>query len=328
METILIITLFLVLASEFVNGWTDAPNAIATVVATRVISPSKAVLMAMLMNIAGALSGTAVAKTIGKGIVDPSLIDLKTISAALIGLVVWSSINAKFGKPTSESHALISGLAGAGIAASGFKALLLSGWIKVFIGLFCSSFLGFFAAFCIGKIIQLLFANSPAARSRRVFDRLQIFSAAFMAYNHGLNDGQKFIGVFTIALVLGHKLPYFTIPLWVIILCAGVMGIGTSIGGWRIINMLGEKMVSIKSWQGFSAELASSGVILCTSFFGIPLSTTHTITTSIMGSAASLRMSDVRWKYVADIVVAWLITFPVCGIIAYAVYLVLKFINF
>ncbi|MBI2039422.1 MAG: inorganic phosphate transporter [Candidatus Niyogibacteria bacterium] len=317
MSVLLVGVLLLVLGAEFVNGWTDAPNAIATVVATRVISPARAVAVAIVLNVAGALSGTAVAHTIGAGIVEASVIDLPTIAAALLGLIIWSSVAAHLGLPTSESHALVAGLAGAALAAAGPEALLWDGWKKVAIGLVFSSVIGFAAAWVIGRLIRFAFANTNPVRSKRLFDRMQIFSAAFMAYNHGLNDGQKFIGVFTLALVMGGVLPQFIIPTWVIFLCAGVMGVGTAIGGWRIIRMLGEKMVRIESWQGFSAELAASSTILAASTVGIPLSTTHTITTSIMGAAASYRASTVRWNYSRSIVIAWFLTFPVCGAIAF-----------
>ncbi|MBN1536412.1 MAG: inorganic phosphate transporter [Anaerolineales bacterium] len=319
MSILLILVLFLVLAAEFVNGWTDAPNAIATVVSTRVISPRRAVIMAVVLNILGNLSGTAVAYTIGKGIVDPSIINLPTIAAALVGIVVWSSVAARLGIPTSESHALVSGLAGAGLATAGTQVLIWSGWQKVFLGLIFSSILGFCLAWFFGKTIQKFFADRQPAESKRMFDRLQILSAAFMAYNHGMNDGQKFIGVFVMALVIGGVLPVFHVPVWVVFLCAGAMGVGTSVGGYKIISMIGEKMVHIDSWQGFGAELAASSTILFASISGIPLSTTQTITTSLMGVAASRRISSVRWKYSTDILLAWVFTFPICGAIAFVV---------
>ncbi len=324
MNILLIFVLFMVLASEFVNGWTDAPNAIATVVSTRVISPRRAVIMAVGLNIVGNLSGTAVAYTIGKDIVDPSIINLQTIAAALVGIVVWSSAAARLGIPTSESHALVSGLAGAGLATAGPGVLIWSGWQKVFIGLVFSSLLGFCLAWGIGKIIQHYFSDRNPAESKRLFDRMQILSAAFMAYNHGMNDGQKFVGVFVMALVIGGVLPVFHVPVWVILLCAGAMGFGTSVGGYKIISMIGEKMVHIESWQGFGAELAASSTILVASISGIPLSTTHTITTSLMGVAASRRLSAVRWKYSTNILMAWIFTFPICGAIAFIVCYILN----
>jgi PiT family inorganic phosphate transporter len=319
MDIILISVLFLVLAAEFVNGWTDAPNAIATVVSTRVMSLRTAIIMAVVMNIIGAISGTAVATTIGTGIIDPSLITLPIIAAALLSIVIWSSVAAQFGLPTSETHALVAGLAGAGLAVAGPEALLFSGWIKISIGLVASSLLGFGVAYVTSKAIFLIGLKSEwrPGPARKAFNRLQIVSAGLMAYNHGMNDGQKFIGVFTIALVIGGVLPAFKVLWWVALLCAVVMGIGTSFGGKGIISMLGEKMTNITSWQGFSSEISASAVIFGASLAGVPISTTHTISTSIMGVAASRRMGAVRWFHAKNIVYAWIITFPICGAIGY-----------
>jgi inorganic phosphate transporter, PiT family len=324
MDILLVIVILLVLASEFVNGWTDAPNAIATVVATRVIAPRNAIILAVVLNVIGTLSGTAVAETIGKGIADPAIITLPTIAAALLGIVIWSTIAGRLGLPTSESHALVAGLTGAALATAGPEAVLWSGWQKVLIGLVFSSIVGFFLAFGIGKLIKYFFAETNPIKSKKLFDRLQIFSAALMAFNHGMNDGQKFIGVFVMALVIAGKLPTFMVPSWVVILCALVMGLGTSVGGLKIIGMLGEKMARIESWQGFGAELAASTAILGASVSGIPLSTTHTITTSIMGAAASRRITSVRWNYSTDIILAWVLTFPICGTIAFLASLLAK----
>ncbi len=199
----LIVVLLLVLGAEFVNGWTDAPNAIATVVSTKVLSPRKAVIMAVLLNIVGAMSGQAIAATIGKGIVKPEIINLMTVAAAMIALISWSSVAAYFGLPTSESHALVAGLAGAGLATSGPSVLLWEGWKKVAIGLGFSTFLGFGFGYLIILAISWLFRNTPPGKVKKLFGKLQILSAAFMAFGHGSNDGQKFIGAFTLTLVLG-----------------------------------------------------------------------------------------------------------------------------
>jgi len=325
MNFLLLFVLLLVLYAEFVNGWTDAPNSIATVVSTRVLSLRVAVIMATAFNIVGALFGTAVATTIGKGIVDPSAVNLQTIAAAMLGIIIWSSVAAKFGFPTSESHALVAGLAGAGLATAGPDVLLASGWQKVFIGLLFSTFLGFSVALIISKFIQKVFAARSPQKSTRLFSRLQIFSAAFMAFNHGSNDGQKFIGVFALALFIGGVLPSFSIPVWVIFICAITMGIGTSIGGWKIIKTLGIKITNLETWQGFSAETGASLTILSASHFGIPLSTTHTIGTAIMGVGAAKRKTAVRWGVSRDIVWAWILTFPICGTIAFLSALFLKF---
>ena len=227
----LLIVLVFVLAAEFVNGWTDAPNAIATVVSTRVLSPGWAVLMAAVLNFVGAFFGTAVAATIGKGIVQPETINLVTVGAAMFAIVFWSTLAWRFGLPTSESHALISGLAGAALATAGPGALLWDGWQKVLVGLLFSTFLGFGLGWLIVVAIFWLFRRAKPGTVRRTFGKLQILSAGFMAFSHGSNDGQKFIGTFTLALMLGGVLQEFVVSWWVILLCSVVMGVGTSVRG-------------------------------------------------------------------------------------------------
>jgi inorganic phosphate transporter, PiT family len=320
----LIVVLLLVLAAEFVNGWTDAPNAIATVVSTRVLSPGKAVLMATVLNLVGAMSGTAVAATIGKGIVEHESINLVTVAAAMVAIVVWSTLAWFYGLPTSESHALVSGLAGAGLATAGPSVLLWAGWQKVLIGLLFSTFLGFGFGWILVIAIYWLFRRSSPGRVRNIFGRLQILSAAFMAFGHGSNDGQKFIGAFSLALLLGGITPESIVPWWVILLCSVVMGIGTSIGGWRIIRTMGTKMVRIQPHQGFAAETGAASAIQIASFLGIPLSTTHTISTAIMGVGSARRVSAVRWGVVSEVVTAWILTFPVCGALAFVTAYVLQ----
>src|SRR3989338_3554316 len=316
----LLVVLFFILAAEFVNGWTDAPNSIATVVSTRVLPPHQAVLMASVLNILGAFSGTAVAATIGKGIVDPSVINTTTVGAAMIGIVLWSTAAYYMGGiPTSESHALVAGLAGAGLATAGPSVLLWEGWRKVFIGLLFSTFLGFLGGLGIMLLLYRIFYHSRPGRLRIFFGRMQLVSAAFMAFSHGSNDGQKFIGVFTLALVLGGILPEFNVPFWVILLCAGTMGIGTALGGWKIIRTMGIRLTKLEPIHGFSAETAAALVIEGASRLGIPLSTTHTIGTSIIGVGSIQRFSAVRWGVASEIVAAWVLTFPICGSIAYVV---------
>lgn len=314
----LLIVLALILAAEFVNGWTDAPNAIATVVSTRVLSPGVAVLMAAALNFVGAFYGTAVAATIGKDIVSPDAIDLVTVGAAMSAIILWSTIAWWFGLPTSESHALISGLAGATLATAGADALLWEGWRKVLIGLLFSTFLGFGLGWLIVVAILWFFRRAHPGAMRRTFGKLQILSAAFMAFSHGSNDGQKFIGAFTLALMLGGVLQGFVVSWWVILLCSVVMGVGTSVGGWRIIRTMGVRMVALQPYQGFAAETGAGAAIVLASSLGIPLSTTHTINTSIMGVGAARRLSAVRWGVVGSVVAAWVLTFPVCGFIAWA----------
>ncbi|MGE5548910.1 MAG: anion permease [Bacteroidota bacterium] len=313
----LIVVLLLILVSEFVNGWTDSPNAIATVVSTRVLKPKWAVVLATVCNIAGAFIGGEVAKTIGTGIVRPEAINLVTVGAAMVGIVSWSTVAWYFGLPTSESHALIAGLTGAGLATAGPAVLLWSGWQKVLIGLAFSSVLGLAGGFGIAWVIRLLFARAHRTRTRTLFSALQVISAGGMALSHGSNDGQKFIGTLTLALVLGGVLQDFAVQKWTIILCSLIMGIGTSVGGWRIIKTMGQRMVRLEPYQGFAAESAAAGSILLASGLGVPLSTTHTINTSIMGVGAATRVSSIRWGVVKEMVTAWVLTFPICGAIGF-----------
>lgn len=311
------IALFAVLAAEFVNGWTDAPNAIATVVSTGVMTPRWAILMAVIMNTIGAMAGTAVATTVGKGIVEPGVLTIPAITATMMSIIAWGTFAAKFGFPVSKSHALLAGLAGAGFAGGGLEALQWTGWQKVGIGMVCSLGLGFAGAWLLARFIIRFAATAAPARAKRNFDYMQMGSAAFMAFNHGLNDGQKFMGVFALTLFAGGVTSEFTIPWWVIVICALTMGLGTSAGGWRIIETVGFKMTRITSWQGFAATAAASGTIFGASMYGIPLSTTHTITSAIVGVGAGKRTSDVRWGVLRKIVTAWVLTFPICAVIAY-----------
>jgi PiT family inorganic phosphate transporter len=318
MEATLLLILGLVLAAEFVNGWTDAPNSIATVVSTRVLSPMQALVMASVLNVVGAMSGTAVAATIGKGIIDARTVDITTVGAAMIAIVVWSTLAWLWGLPTSESHALVAGLSGAAVATAGVSSLVWDGWKKVLIGLVFSSFLGFLGGLALTVGIYWTFRSWRPGAVTRLFGRLQILSACFMAFSHGSNDGQKFIGAFTLTLVLGGMLPVFEVPLWVILLCAITMGTGTAIGGWRIVKTMGLRMTKLDPVHGFAAETAAATAIELASRLGIPVSTTHTISTAIMGVGSTRRLSAVRWGVGREIVTAWILTFPVCGLLAWA----------
>jgi len=323
MEIGLLIVLVLVLIAEFVNGWTDAPNSIATSVSTQALTPLQAVILAAVFNLFGTLSGTAVAKTIGTGIVDPKFINLITVAAAMAGLILWGILNAIWGLPVSKSHALIAGLTGAGLATGGWQALEWSGWQKVFIGLFFSSFLGFSGGLLIMSSIYWIFRKTSLSRVRGMFRILQIFSAAFMSFSHGSNDGQKLMGIFTLALLVGGVIPEFYVPLWVMFACAMMISLGTLIGGWRIMKTVGFRITQLNTAQGFAAEMAAASVIEVASRLGVPLSTTHTINFSIMGVGSTRRFSAVRWGVTLEIFSAWLLTFPFSAIVAYLITIVL-----
>jgi PiT family inorganic phosphate transporter len=314
----------LALAFEFVNGWTDAPNSIATAVSTRALSPRVAVIMAASFNLLGALSGTAVAATIGKGIVKPEALDGLTVASALIGVVCWSTLAWFLGLPTSESHGLIAGLTGAGLASGGFSVLQAEGWAKVGIGLLLSTLSGFVLAFLIMGLLLNLTHKMRPARMRANFSKLQVCSVAFMAFSHGSNDGQKTMGVMTLLLFLSGGIKEFKVPLWVIFLSAATMAIATAFGGWKIVKTMGMKMTKLTPIHGFAAELASATTITVASQFGIPLSTTHTIGTAIMGVGSHRRFSAVRWGVARNVVLAWILTFPVCGLISYFITFLIK----
>lgn len=314
-----LIVLLLVLAAEFVNGWTDAPNAIATVVSTRVLPPYPAVVMATVLNIVGAFSGIAVAETIGKDIIRADVVNLKTIAAAMVGIVVWSTLAWWRGLPTSESHALVAGLTGAGYATAGTDALLFTGWRKVFIGIGFSTFLGFFIGLFLMVTIYRLFFRSRPSAVRGVFGKMQVLSSAFMAYSHGSNDGQKFIGVFALTMFLSGMQPEFKIHGWIIWVCALTMGVGTAIGGWRIIRTMGLRLTKLEPVHGFCAETGAALTIEFATRLGIPLSTTHTINTAIMGVGSARRVSAVRWGVGREIVLGWILTFPAAAFMGWGV---------
>ncbi|MDH4067612.1 MAG: inorganic phosphate transporter [Dehalococcoidia bacterium] len=321
----LVVVLFLALAAEFTNGVTDAANAIATVISTRVLSPTRAVIMAGTLNLVGVLvTGTAVATTIGTGIVKPEVIGLHTIAAALLTIIIWSWVAWRFGIPTSETHEMVAGLAGAGLATAGTSVLLWDGWRKVLLGLGISTVAGFALGFIVMLSIYWLFRRATYSKVRSAFGRLQIVSAAFMAFSHGSNDGQKFMGIFTMALYIGGILPSFFVPWWVVILCGAVMAIGTATGGWRIIKTMGFGITRLDPVQGFAAETSASIAILVASSFGIPLSTTHSISATIMGVGSTRRLSAVKWGTTRSIFMTWIITFPVCFVIGYVLTLITK----
>ncbi|MGI8520083.1 MAG: inorganic phosphate transporter [Actinomycetota bacterium] len=313
--------LILAYVFEFANGWTDAPNSIATVVSTRVLRPLHAVVMAGVLNLIGALSGQAVAKTISEDIVDIRFITLETIAAVLLSATLWALGAQYFGLPSSESHARIAGLLGAGFSAGGTEALLSEGPRKALIGLVTSPVGGFFLALALMVAIYWIFAKVRPSIVRRVFGRGQILSAAAMAYTHGLNDAQKTMGIITLIIALnqqGGSIEHLgSIPLWVILSAGIVMGAGTMVGGWRVIRTIGLRLTKLEPVHGFAAETGAAVVIFGASRFGIPVSTTHAIGSAIMGVGATERLSAVRWGVAGQVVMAWILTWPSCFALGY-----------
>ncbi|AKP03410.1 inorganic phosphate transporter [Companilactobacillus pabuli] len=327
MNVALIVTIVLVMAVVFVNGWTDAPNAIATAVSTRVLRPNVAIYIAVVMNFLGALVMTIfnaqVAETISNivsfdGAGNTSQIAL---AASLFAIVTWAVAAWWFGIPTSESHALIAGLTGAAMALGGLDAVNINEWWKVIIGLIVSTVFGLGGGYVITKIVIWIFRPINRLIANKFFTFGQAISAMAMAFLHGAQDGQKFMGVFMLTLyyngLVDKTAGGFTIPIWVMILCSVTMGVGTSVGGMRIIKSVGMDMVKLEKFQGFSADLGAAITLFFSSLFGIPVSTTHTKTTAIMGAGAAKRLSSVDWSIVRDMVWAWVLTFPGCGLIAY-----------
>ena len=323
---VLLITVVLTLGVILVNGWTDAPNAIATCVSTRSMHPKYAILMAAVFNFFGVLVMTLLNATVAQTIY--KMVDfggdtheaLIALCAALFAIVVWATAAWKFGIPTSESHALIAGLSGAAIALhSGLGGINGSEWVKVLYGLGLSTVLGFGMGWLTAKITGLICRRRDRRRTTKFFQGAQIGGAAAMAFMHGAQDGQKFMGVFMLGIFLakGQEGSNFVIPIWLMVVCSLVMGLGTSIGGYRIIKAVGMDMVKLEKYQGFAADAAAAGCLLLSSLTGIPVSTTHTKTTSIMGVGAERRVSAVNWGVVKEMVLTWVLTFPGCGLIGF-----------
>ncbi|QOR48019.1 inorganic phosphate transporter [Trueperella pecoris] len=330
MDPILALVILVVaisLAFDYTNGFHDAANAIATSVATRALTPKVALLMAACMNFVGALLGTGVAETIGSGIVEVSPSDgvsgLLVVIAGLIGAVTWNLVTWWLGLPSSSSHALIGGLAGAGLVASFSVHWAVIG-TKVIVPMFVSPFVGFALAFLAMSIIRRLFQRAAYKSTMKKFRVAQTISAAAIALGHGLQDAQKTMGVIVIALIAGGYHQGTTIPLWVKLAAAGAISLGTYSGGWRIMKTLGTKIADLNPAQGFAAETVAASVLYTTAFiWHAPISTTHTITSSVMGVGATTRRSAVRWSTAGNIVGAWFITFPAAGLVAAAFSLLL-----
>ena len=318
---VLVLILTLGLAFDFINGFHDTANAIATVVATRVLSPGRAVLMAGALNFVGALSGTAVATTVGKGIIPPEQSTQTLVVSALIAAILWNLVTWYLGLPSSSSHALIFSLVGAGVAGAGWSSVQLGGLAKTFQGLVFSPVLGFAAAFLLMVVLLNLFIKAFPETVTRFFGRAQLLSAAYMAYSHGSNDAQKTMGVMTMAVAgyLHWGGSDWQVPIWIILGAALAMGLGTSVGGWRIIRTMGLRVVQLRPIHGFAAETAAATVIEAASRLGVPVSTTHTISSAILGVGSTRRLSAVRWGVAGQIVVGWILTIPGCFLIAWAI---------
>jgi len=320
----LVLVIFAALAFDYINGFHDTANAIATCVSTRALTVKAAILMAAVLNFAGAMVSTKVAATIGKGIVDKDHITQMVVLAGILGAIIWDIVTWYYGLPSSSSHAIIGGLMGAVMAHSGAAALHWAGLKKIILALLISPVIGTVIGFTFMVIIYWAFRNKAPSGLNKGFKRLQIVSAAFMAFSHGTADAQKSMGVITMALLSYGLIPEFDVPTWVKVACAVSMGIGTAAGGWRIIKTVGHDFVKLQPVHGFCVETASAGVILGAASMGMPVSTTHVITSTILGVGLSKRISAVNWTVAQRILVAWILTIPASAIVAYASYLLLS----
>jgi PiT family inorganic phosphate transporter len=325
----LVIVVVLAVIFDYINGFHDTANAIATSVATRALSPRYAILMAASFNFIGAFAGTAVAKTIGAGLVDEATTTQAVIVAALLGAIAWNLFTWYLGLPSSSSHALIGGLLGATIAAAGTGALKMDGIVnKVLIPMVTSPFLGFTIAFALMLTIYWLFRNAKRKPMARVFRRLQVISAGYMAFAHGSNDAQKTMGIITLALFAAGVIPTIDVPTWVIIVSATALSLGTAVGGWRIMRTMGQRVAELEPVHGFAAETTAATILVGTAHFGMPVSTTHVISSAIMGVGSARGPKGVRWGVARRILLAWIITIPAAGIVAALVWAVLHFLGF
>jgi PiT family inorganic phosphate transporter len=324
---LLIVVVVLAVAFDYINGFHDTANAIATSVSTRALRPAHAILMSATANFVGALSGTAVANTIASGLAttpsgDPGQV---IVAAALIGAIAWNLLTWRLGIPSSSSHALIGGLIGAVIAASGTEALNGQGiFDKVLFPLVASPILGVVLGFSLMVLLLNVFRNAHPRRLNDRFRRLQVLSAAYMAFSHGSNDAQKTMGIITLALVAGGVLAEPTVPLWVILVAASAISLGTAAGGWRIIKTMGQRVVKLDPVHGFAAETTAATIIFGASHFGMPVSTTHVISSAIIGVGSSDRLSAVRWGVAGNIVIAWVLTIPASGTVAWLAWEILS----
>lgn len=319
MLDILLVIIALAILFDISNGWNDSANAIATVVSTKVLTPLAAVTLAAVMNIAGAFLTTAVAKTIGKGIVDPTAVTDVVIMAALGSAFLWNAVMTLLGLPVSASHALVGGIIGAAAAHGGWSILNGDGIMKILASLIISPIFGIIFGFGFMKLILQLFGNHAPSTLNKHFGKLQIVSSAMMAFGHGSNDAQKVMGIITMALLSRGAITTMDVPTWVIFTAAFAMGLGTFFGGWKVIKTIGVKMLKLEPIHGFAAETASTLIIVGASQFGLPVSTTHVISTAILGVGATKRLSAVRWGIAGKIVLAWIFTLPICIAVSWGI---------
>jgi PiT family inorganic phosphate transporter len=321
---LMIIIVVIALAFDFSNGWHDAANSIATIVSTRVLTPGKAVLWAAFWNfIAAFIFGTAVAKTMGKGMVHLEMVNEQVLIAGLLGAIAWNLFTLILGLPTSSSHALMGGYGGAAIARAGFSAIIVSGWTKPVIFIILAPFIGMITAILVTIATSWAVRKQSPTKVDRWFRRLQLVSAAAYSLGHGTNDAQKSMGIITAALAAGGFIPTYSVPFWVIISCHLAMGCGTMAGGWRVVKTMGQRITKLNPFGGFAAETAGALTLIGTAHFGIPVSTTHTITGAIVGVGASRRLTAVHWGVTRRIMWAWLLTIPGAAAIGSGIYYLL-----
>jgi len=313
----LVFIIVVALSFDFLNGFHDAANSIATVVSTRVLAPQKAVLWAAFFNfVAAFVLGTSVAKTIGKGMIDLDVVTNQVILAGLLGAIFWNLVTWYYGLPVSSSHALIGGYAGAAVARAGFSAILLSGWVKTLLFIVLAPLIGMVLGLALTILVTWIFRRWRPSRLDRLFRRLQLVSAGLYSLGHGGNDAQKTMGIITGLLVSSGKLKDFNVPLWVILISHAAIALGTMFGGWRIVKTMGTKITKLQPFGGFCAETAGAITLLGATLAGIPVSTTHTITGAIVGVGASRRLSAVKWGVAGRIVWAWLLTIPIAAVVS------------
>jgi len=327
--TVVVFIVAVALVFDFINGFHDAANSIATVVSTRVLTPLQAVVWAAFFNFVAAFGfGVHVATTVGKGVVDPRLVDQWVILAGLVGAIAWDLVTWYFGLPTSSSHALIGGFAGAALAKAGFGALVVGGLVKIGVFMVLAPLVGLVVGFAMMLLTLLTFRNQTPGRVDRVFRRGQLLSAAAYSLGHGTNDAQKTMGIIAMLLfTTGHLGPEFYVPIWVILAAHAAIALGTLAGGWRIVKTMGMRITKLRPIGGFSAETAGAITLIGTALGGIPVSTTHTITGAIMGVGAIQRFSAVRWGVAGRIVWAWILTIPASAVTAGAVWILIRLLT-